>query len=607
MKNLGMKLKSRELYIYIVIIAVQVLVILYWGRLKTNYYEDDFYSMGYASSFTGKGDTARYITTSPDFSFHEWINNSILKKYLIVSDEEKVFNAPFFNVMQKFITGRNYFGFLNLAESIAGYSFVSSRPGILLNIIFFIIAEFSLVSLMKKLNFDMHIRYLSLAMFGFSCYVISAAVYIRFYMMVIMTMIMIFNLLYRLWNSEQWKQIIFTEAEIMLLTYFTFKNSELMAAYFGAVMGSLIIAFFLTKKWRQLFSCIAVCLFGVGFLLVTTDYMGMLLYPGNYSTSSRVAEASIKISEASFGTIINYLYWVKQLFETYYFGSYWIIYLLAGAFTICFILVSDRTDDKHFYFDMNKIRPVTNMSIFFWLAVLIFSHILGQGFYICVLVLCLIMFLAAKEAGVFGYRMDIKKIKVASDTAFVLVLASAMGIYTIFNAIALNIRWRYYCYGFVSGTIIAWYVLDRLIKKSLFKKAERSLYIILMIFVIINALIPFHSRNIEYIYENDAGFIENIKNNQGLDVVLLLNYDDGNISQSELYDCINLMSEDVYIYFMDLGKYEYSSVDYPDEFMLWSHKIRDLSTVLEELSQHGYDLWELGSDHCSKAYVCKLR
>ena len=66
------------------------------------------------------------------------------------------------------------------------------------------------------------------------------------------------------------------------------------------------------------------------------------------------------------------------------------------------------------------------------------------------------------------------------------------------------------------------------------------------------------------------------------------------------------MSEDSYIYCVDLGKYEYDLVDYPDEFMLWSYKSRDLTVVLEDLSQHGYDLRELGSDHCSKAYVCKV-
>lgn len=606
-----MRLRNRELCIYIAIIAVQVLVMLYWGHVKTNYYEDDLYSMGSASSFTGEGDTARYITTSADFSLNEWTKNSTFKKYLLVSEEEKVFNAPFFKVMKKFITGRNYFGFLNLAESIAGYSFVSSRPGVLLNIIFFIIAEFSLISLMKKLNFDERIRYLSLAMFGFSCYVISAVEYIRFYMMVIMLMIMILNLLYRLWNSEQWKQIIYTEAGVMILSYFAYKNSELTIAYFGAVMGSLIVAFFLTKKWKQMISCIAVCLCGVGFILLSTNYVEILLHPGNYSTSNRVAGTSIKISEASFYTIAYYLYWVKQLFETYYFGSCWIAYLFAGALTIYLIIVFEQTDNKHFHPDLNRIRPVTMMAILFWTAMLIVSHILGQGFYICALILCLIMFFAAKEVGVFEYRIDItniKKINVSSDTAFILVLASAMGIYTLFNAIALSIRWRYYCYGFVSGAIIVWYVLDRLFKRSFIKKAERPLYIILTGFVVINALIPFQSRNIEYMYEEDAGFIENVRNNQELDVVLFMGYrSGGDFSLCELYDCINLMSENSYMYFMDLEKYEYSLVDYPDEFMLWSHAKRDLTVVLDELGQHGYDLRELGSDYCSKAYVCQLR
>lgn len=607
MKNLRMNLKSRELYIYIAIIAVQVLVMLYWGRMKTNYFIDDLYSMGYASSFIGGGDTAQYITTSPDFSFNEWIRNSALKKYLIVSDEETVFNAPFFKVMQKFITGRNYFGFLNIAESIAGYSFVSSRPGILLNIFFLIVAEISLISLMKKLSFVKRMSYLSLAMFGFSCYVISAAEYIRFYMLVIMIMIVILNLLYRLWNSEQWKQILFTEVGIMILSYLAYKNSELTLVYFGAVMGSSIIAFFLMKKWRQFISCVAVCLCGAGYILVTTNYIGMLLHPDIYSTTgSFPLTTGLRIAEASFDTIESYLYWVKELFETYYFGSYRIIYLMVGALTICLIIVTEQTDNQHTHFDIRKIRPVTIMAIIIWTAMLAASHIFGKGYNICALVLCLIMFLAVGEA--LGYRIGTNKMKNSSDTIFVLILASAMGIYTIFCAMAGFNIWRYYCYGFVSGTIIVWYVIDRLFKKSLFKKAEHPLYIILTGFIVINALIPFRSRNIEYIYEDETEFVENIENNKELDVVLFLISDgDGTIFRHELYDCVNLMSEDSNIYCVDLRKYEYSLVDYPDEFVLWSNQIRDLSIILEELDQHGYDLWNLGSDHCSKAYVCKLR
>lgn len=607
MKNSGMKLKSRELYIYIAIIAVQVLVMLYWGHVKTNYFIDDFYSMGYASSFTGEGDTAQYITTGPEFVFNEWIQNSTLKKYLIVSDEEKIFNAPFLKVMKKFITGRNFFGFLNMAESIAGYSFVSSRPGILLNIIFFIVAEISLVSLMKKLNFDKRMRYLSLAMFGFSCYVISAAEYIRFYMMVIMIMIVILNLLYRLWNSEQWKQIVFAEAGIMILSYFAYKNSELTLVYFGAVMGSSIIAFFLTKKWRQFISCVAVCLCGAGYIIVTTDYIGMLLHPGNYLTANRVTKASISISETSIASIVKYLLWVKQLFETYYFGSYWVIYLLTVAFTICLIVVFGKTDRKHIHLDINRMHPVMMIVIFAWMGMLVVSCILRR-YYIGVLILCLIMFLAAKKMGVFGYRTDIRKFKVSSDTIFVLILASAMGIYTIFGAMAGYSVWRYYCYGFVSGTIIVWYILDRLFKESLFKKAEYPLYIMLTIFIVINAFIPFRSRNIEYMYEDEAEFIENIENNRGLNVVFFARVDDdGTIERHEIYDCVNLMSGDAHIYCVDLRKYEYSSVDYPDEFMLWIYVSKDLEAVLEELDQHGYDFRELGSDHCSKVYVCQSR
>jgi len=46
---------------YLLIMAMQVLVMLYWGTQKQNYHIDELYSMGYANSFVGTGDTATYI------------------------------------------------------------------------------------------------------------------------------------------------------------------------------------------------------------------------------------------------------------------------------------------------------------------------------------------------------------------------------------------------------------------------------------------------------------------------------------------------------------------------------------------------------------------
>ena len=138
--------------IYGVIIALQVMVILYWANTKTNYHIDELYSMTHASGFTAQVYNSEYITVSRDFHFNEWTKNSVFKKYLTVSDAEKAFRAPFFVFLNGLVRYRNYYGLLNIAESIAGYQYVSAIPGLVLNIILFILAELSLLSLLKKLK-----------------------------------------------------------------------------------------------------------------------------------------------------------------------------------------------------------------------------------------------------------------------------------------------------------------------------------------------------------------------------------------------------------------------------------------------------------------------
>lgn len=600
-----MKGKKKEIGVYIFIIALQMLVILYWAQNKMNYFVDELYSMGYASSFTGEGDIAQYITTSPEWEFNKWIKNENFNKYLVLSEEEKIVNASMKNVVQRLITGRNYFGLLNLAETFFGYTFVSARPGLMLNIIFFLLAEIALISLMKKLKMDEMLRYLSLAMFGFSGYIISAVEYIRFYMLIIMLMLMILNLMHQLWNAEKWKQIIPLEIGIMILVYLAYKNSELTVAFFGAYMISFFVAVFLDKRWKQVYSCMIMGICGIVFIVAKTDYIKILFNPNeSFAMQNAAVSVSKNISNTSLHTFKGYFLWLKQLFETHYFGSYWSLFLLVGAITICLIIQFEKTENKKLGPDTKLIRPFTIYALGIWMVILYVSSIFNQGTTISKVVLIFIALLALGES--MEYRPCLKKHKISSDTKFVLILVSETIIYTIFEAMAGHSTWRYYSYGFVSAVIIMWYIVDRLFKKMETKCEKRPFVIILTAFVIVVAIIPFKTRNIEYMYEEYSYFLENVDFNRELDVVLVVDIDkEGTISRHETYDCVNLMSENSNIYAVDIAVYEFSKMDYPKEFVLWNHKMRDIEVVLKDLEKNGYKCESLGVDHVSKAYVCR--
>ena len=613
--NMGLKLK--KLWIYAFIMVLQIIVILYWGKIKTNYYVDEFFSMGYASSFTEKGDTAKWINTSPDYKFNEWIENAALKKYLLLSDEEKVFNVSPITVIHKFITKGNYYGFLNIAESIAGYDSVTSKPGLFLNILFFVLAELSLISLMKKMGFDEKVSCLSLAMFGFSSYVLSTAEYIRFYMMVIMLTVMMLNALYRLWNATSWRGIILSEFAAFIIAYIAYKNSELMLAFFGAFVGFLFISSFLCKKRRLVVSTIVLSLLGVAYIAISTDFISVLLYTNSYDyvVGDALLYSCFNIVNSSLETVKNYLIWVKTLFETCYFGNYRIIYMLIGAATLLLVLANEKDGKMLSAFDIKRIRIReirigTVLAFACWGAIYLFARKCGQGVRVSLIVLLLIVLVGLAEA--VGYKIRFQKISVSSDGMFVCILFGTAVIYTIFCGMCGYYgSWRYYCFGFTSFTITLWFIIDRVLKKSLFKEAKRPLLVVLAVFVVFNSLIPFKTRNIDFMYENEHEFISNVRNAQPLDVVLYTTTEDSagrkRFLFQDLYDCVNLLPAEAKIYLVNLGVYEYEQVDYPDEFMLWWHVSIDMAAVLDDLALHGYEFVDLGADHGSHAYVCRLQ
>ena len=611
----------RKVLIYACIILVQTMILLYWANVKTNFYIDDLYSFGYASSFTGEGDDSQYITRSPEFGFNEWISNAEFKKYLILDESEKLSNTSFMNAASRMLTGRIYFGLLNIAESIAGYSCVTARPAVVLNIILFVLAEIMLVLLLKKMHMDSKMCYLALIMFGCSTYVISAVEYIRFYMLVILFLILMLMCLHDFWRTDRWNIAVLTALGMGLLAYFSYKNSELTIPFFGGLVLSLIIISAVAKKMKQLLVSIGMVIAGIFYVAFSTNYINVLLYPENFDiqTAGVASNASKNIVNATVDTVRNFLIWVIELFETHYFGSYRFIFMFLGIVTICLVFMADKRNNNWFHIEwkkisFNNVRPIVFYSLISWLVIFEVAKYLGHSIYICKLILFLIVIIGGMDLiGIVPehkkYLSMIKLVKnpLGGNAGYILVILGAVAIYTVFSAAAGYIGvWRYYVFGFISITIIFWYITDRIMKTAVLKKHNKVIYRILTVFVIISALMPFKERKVEFMYEDEKNFLNAVEDNSSLDVVLFLELDQyGDPSRHETYDCINLMSEDSHIYIVDLAEYKYSKVDYPDEFVLWCHATRDINEEIEELAAHGYVIEELGTDHCSRACVCR--
>ena len=597
--------KRRELIIFILIMFFQILTIVYWANEKCNYHVDELYSLGYASILTGKGDGAQYITMSPEFTFNEWISNDRLKRQLVVNEEEKITNAPLIDVIKKTVVGSNYVPLLNMAETFWGGEQVSVKPGLIINLVFFVIACVELVSLMTKLGVDKRVRYIMVAMFGFSGYMISAAVYIRFYMLVIMYMLIMLNLFYRLWSCNSWRLSIVLVSGIAIMAYLSYRDSEFMLPFFCAFMSAFVVALICRKKWKQLIVCAVTGVLGFVFIITTSDFVGILITPGRYDASNGVyVSASNTIRSASLSSVMEYMLWLKELFETKYFAAKSMVYIMVAVVTIVIIVVSGANGNTIHKFEMSRIHPLIPVAFLAWIGIYGVSSLLGQGRLICLLVIYTISFIGVAQA--LDFKMKIRISRFSPDTMFIMVLAAELVVYTLFVALCQYSIWRYYCYGFVSATIIFWYLIDRLLKRLRTDQLRNALIVALTFCVFANSLMFFGTRNIENIYEDEKVFITDVQANQNIDVVLISDVENGVISRHEAYDCVNMMPDNARLYFVNLGEYSFDIVDYPDQFLLWSYIERDLSGVLSDLRRHGYNVEDLGNDHCSKVYMCRM-
>ncbi|MCR5093783.1 MAG: hypothetical protein K6B72_07410 [Lachnospiraceae bacterium] len=243
-----------------------------------------------------------------------------------------------------------------------------------------------------------------------------------------------------------------------------------------------------------------------------------------------------------------------------------------------------------------------------WIVFLFLAR--GSILSVLISVLMLAVILYFLVTGAAGRQKLFRQWSVSSDTAFMGILTGAVLLYTVFCAMCgYTGVWRYYCFGFISLTIIFWFLVDRILKTARIREAAHPILWILAGFVIINACLPFVTRNIEYMYEEERSFVSRVEEHQSLDTVLFVTVgneeDRWSISRHDLYDCVNQMSAGSRIYTMNLDKYAHDPVDYPEEFVLWSHVNNDLSVVIADLEQKDYTLEELGTDHCSRAYYCR--
>ncbi len=67
------------------------------------------------------------------------------------------------------------------------------------------------------------------------------------------------------------------------------------------------------------------------------------------------------------------------------------------------------------------------------------------------------------------------------------------------------------------------------------------------------------------------------------------------------------MPEKSNVFLVNMNEYEFKTIDFTDEFVLWDHQGEDCQEVLNDLKNSGYAIENLDKNHISKAYLCKKK
>ncbi len=598
-----MSIDKRKAYcIYALIILLQIAVIIYWGCQKTNYFIDEFLSMGYARGFTGNEPTARYITESSEWTYNEWHNNLEFKSQLLISDNAKIWNAPILDSLKGLIFGRNYFGLLNIFESIAGFGTISNWPAVVLNAILFILSEVGLLSLLSKLSIDYMPRFLALSLFGFSAFFISTALYVRFYMLVTALFVFMLNVFYRFWMAEKLKDIIIYEICIFALAYFTKMNTELIGPLFGCISLCLIIALVFNKKWKQLIVYSVGCLGGVIYIFFFTGYIQIIMNPEG--KSGLVADIVSSINEDTIEFMKTYREWELDAITDLLFGHTRIFLGMIALITGYTLWKKRRLFTKKESESSLAVGTFDIAMLILWFVIYRVSVYRNKGVVISKGILILVI--AWLIINTLWKKINLKGKRIGADATYIIVLTASTVLYTIFTSLP-NLRiWRYYCFVMAIIPITLFYAVDRLLKKEELKELSKGWYAILILSTIAIAISPFIRRNIFYTYEEDKQFEINVREYEDKDVILLCRPGHGQNNQY-IYDYISIMPEESHVYLVNMNEYEFMTIDFTDEFVIWDHQGEDCQDVLDNLTNSGYAIESLDKNHISKAYFCKKK
>lgn len=544
--------KIFQIILLILVIVLQTGVICHYASERTNFFVDEFFSFGYAQSYTFEKKYVYYIDNSPEWKYEEWLSNEVLKPQLEVSEEESLLKKDPGTVLKLLLTRRNFHGILNILMDVFSSGKPAKWPPIIFNIICFVFSQILLFRIVFEMTHNYAASLLAVFMNGFTAMTINTHIYVRFYALVLLLVLACIRIHQKMWQER--RLLFFLPESIfgMLLLYFALKNSELIMIMGGAIVMVFTIALLFRRRFRDaLLYVILVVPASLLYLLKKTSLIDIVLHPETYQNKGGATgwitdNFLTTTAETIHGLIYKYVEWAALRV----FGSWYVL----------------------------------------------------RGFLVLFIVLLAIRLLVRKKApNRSGLTHEEQMERTAACYVWIILGASA-----IFFAFALltGLRYpRYFSFFFPLAIIILWTLISFMTKGQ---KYGWCVYAICFVLVAFGAISTHRNQKevIDYTYTDDQALIDAVHNTDINDaVVIFTEREDANHSA---YDCINLLPYSAKLYPVDIERHHIDTADLPDQIFVWSHtKADSIDEYTGDLVQAGYSFELLGTTHTSVVYVAR--
>lgn len=540
-----MKIRSYGIILFLIVI-LQTITIFHWAGEKSNYNIDELYTFGYAQDFTRPRKNFKKITFSDDWQYETWVDNEVLKDQLALSKEESLLTLGPGELIEKLLlTKYNYYGFLNIAETVFSGMEPAHMPGVILNLIFFIITQLILYRITEELTGNRVTALLAVTMYGFSPLAIGMTCFIRFYTMVIMMFMAALRMHQVMRRTESLPRFELLTILSMAVLLIGMRNSQLLF-----VLGTALVFFFaldllINRKFSRMCCYLLTTLpAGLYYVLRKTNFLDVIFNPQNY-LDQRSSETTVA-------------YGLTRL-------KSWRLVPLAKSYL------------KMFCFQLFG------------------SKYVFAAFCLIMAVLA-VMWLSRRRKNTGEKR---------SPMGFSLVILALALVYTA-SALMANLRVpRYISFVFPMAAILIWSWADLFTRGRSYRKWILPACAVLSISGAIAGQLR-HSDVIQYIYREDRPLIRKLAEtnvNTAIVVYRTINWD----SEHAVYDCINLLPDSARLYPVDEDHHSIDTSECPDEMLIWAAGSLDktVDPYTRDLKAAGYVITKIGSDHTSDVYIAR--